>query len=286
MKRALASLSLVLAGLLVAHAATLQVPNQVTAGTAFSIPTTGSGSATFYLVGPSHSAKRQVKLGSGIEIGEEEVRSAGRYIVTVCSSDGCDSADFFVIATNPAHLSLLVHPSRVRVATDDAMSAVAFVFDKFHNPVLQPVKVDFHVSVKDAQAFSKTLTASNGIAWMHLNSTRKEGPAQVVASIAGISEKRVVQQVASDACNLRIKAARKGKFIAVETDPVRDCSGNSVPDGTVVTFTKVDSNGKTTVDAPVKRGVAKVDMPGSGEATISVASGVAMGNEVRVGGTL
>jgi hypothetical protein len=272
-------------GAVEAHAAELQVPKQVTAGNAFSIPTTGSGSATFYLVGPSHSAKRQVKLGSGIEVAEDEIRTSGRYIATLCSSDGCESADFFVAATNPAHLSLLVHPSRVRVATNNAMSAVAFVFDKFHNLVLQPVPVEFHITVKDTPAFSKSLNSSNGVAWLHLNSARKEGPAQVVASIQSDSEKRVVQQVASDACNLRIRAARKGKFIAVETEPVRDCSGNSVPDGTVVTFTKVDASGKTTVDAPVKRGVAKVDMPIQGEATISVASGVALGNEVRIGGT-
>ena len=288
MKRALSALLLMIVGVLAAagaHAAELQVPKQVTAGNAFSIPTTGSGSATFYLVGPSHSAKRQVKLGSGIEVAEDEIRTSGRYIATVCSSDGCESADFFVAAANPAHLSLLVHPSRVRVATNNAMSAVAFVFDKFHNLVLQPVPVEFHVTVKDTPAFSKSLNSSNGVAWLHLNSARKEGPAQVVASIQSDSEKRVVQQVASDACNLRIRAVRKGKFIAVETEPVRDCSGNSVPDGTVVTFTKVDASGKTTVDAPVKRGVAKVDMPAQGEATISVASGVAMGNEVRIGGT-
>ena len=288
MKRALSALLLMTVGVLgavEAHAAELQIPKQVTAGSAFSIPTTGSGSATFYLVGPSHSAKRQVKLGSGIEVAEDEVRTSGRYIATLCSSDGCESADFFVAAANPAHLSLLVHPSRVRVATNNAMSAVAFVFDKFHNLVLQPVPVEFHITVKDTPTFSKVLSSSNGVAWLHLNSARKEGPAQVVASIQSDSEKRVVQQVASDACNLRIRAARKGKFIALETEPVRDCSGNSVPDGTVVTFTKVDASGKTTVDAPVKRGVAKVDMPIQGEATISVASGVALGNEVRIGGT-
>ena len=287
MKPALTVVLLMIVGVLSAagaHAVELQVPKQVTAGSGFSIPTSGTGSATFYLVGPGHSAKRQVKLGSAIEVAEDEVRTSGRYIGTLCSSGGCESADFFVVAANPAHLSLLVHPSRVRVATNNAMSAVAFVFDKFHNLVLQPVPVEFHVSVKDTAAFSKSVTASNGVAWLHLNSARKEGPAQVIASIPSESEKRVVQQVASDACNLRIRAARKGKFIAVETEPVRDCSGNSVPDGTVVTFTKLDASGKTTVDAPVKRGVAKVDMPAQGEATISVASGVALGNEVRIGG--
>ena len=121
---------------------------------------------------------------------------------------------------------------------------------------------------------------------MRMASTRKEGPAQIIASIGTNTEKRVVQQVASDACHLTIRASRKGKFIEVQTDPVRDCSGNAVPDGTVVTFSKVDASGKTTVDAPIKRGIAKVEMPAEGEATISVASGVAIGNELRVGGTL
>jgi hypothetical protein len=70
----------------------------------------------------------------------------------------------------------------------------------------------------------------------------------------------------------------------VETDPVRDCSGNFVPDGTVVSFTKTDASGKTTVDAPIKRGVARVEMAVSGPARISVASGVVNGNELSLAG--
>ena len=94
-----------------------------------------------------------------------------------------------------------------------------------------------------------------------------------------------MQQVASDACNLRIRANWLNRQLWVETDPVRDCSGNAVPDGTVVSFTKKDAAGTTTVDAPIKRGVAKVQMPVTGAARITVASGVATGNET-VGGTV
>jgi hypothetical protein len=94
----------------------------------------------------------------------------------------------------------------------------------------------------------------------------------------------MIQQVASDACNLRIKAARTSKGVLVETDPVRDCSGNAVPDGTIVSFTAMDSKGKTTVDAPIKKGVARTELPLSGSARISVASGVVIGNEITVGG--
>ena len=65
---------------------------------------------------------------------------------------------------------------------------------------------------------------------------------------------------------------------------MRDCSGNNVPDGTVVSFTKTDTSGKTTVDAPIKKGIAKAEMPVVGNARISVASGVVLGNELNVGG--
>src|SRR5581483_1901816 len=267
-----------------AQAADLQVPKQVVAGNAFSIPTSGSGEASFYLQGPGSASKRKVQLGNAIEVAEEETRDAGRYIATVCSSDGCNGADFFVTASGPAHLSFLVHPSRVPVATNDAITATAFVFDKFHNLVLQPVKVEFRVSLKDAPEVARADTTSNGVAWMSMNSSHKGGLAQVTASSGDILEKRVVQQVPSDACNLRIRAVRTGKFINVETDPVRDCSGNPVPDGTIVSITQVTDKGKTTVDTPIKRGVAKAQLPEAGNATISVASGVAIGNEVRVGG--
>jgi hypothetical protein len=92
-----------------------------------------------------------------------------------------------------------------------------------------------------------------------------------------------VQQVASDPCNLRIKGQRTAAGILVETEPVHDCAGNSVSDGTIVTFTATDASGKSTVDAPIKQGVARAQMTASAAAVISVASGVVMGNELRVG---
>src|SRR5262249_54554196 len=102
------------------------------------------------------------------------------------------------------------------------------------------------------------------------------------AAIGNANEVRVVQQVAADACNLRIKSTRVEKGVLLETDPVRDCAGNAVPDGTVVSFTKADQSGKTTVDVPIKKGVAKVEMPIEGNARITVASGVVIGNELQV----
>ena len=68
----------------------------------------------------------------------------------------------------------------------------------------------------------------------------------------------------------------------VETDPVHDCSGNIVPDGTIVSFTATSADGRSTVDAPIKQGVARDQLTTLGEAVISAASGVVMGNELRM----
>ncbi|HEV8524956.1 MAG TPA: hypothetical protein VGQ71_10690 [Terriglobales bacterium] len=110
-----------------------------------------------------------------------------------------------------------------------------------------------------------------------MDSARKEGAAQFVVSVDGTAERRVVQQV-SDPCNLRMRAQRTEKAILVETDPIRDCSGNPVPDGTIVTFTAMGQRGRSTVDARIKRGTARTELPLSDGALISVASGVVMGN--------
>jgi hypothetical protein len=116
-------------------------------------------------------------------------------------------------------------------------------------------------------------------------SATKEGAAQFVASVpGGTPVRRVVQQVASDACDLHMKAHKTEKAIVVETDPIKDCSGNAVPDGTIVTFTEVTDKGRSTVDARIKRGTAKAELPLAASGTISVASGVVTGNELHIGG--
>jgi hypothetical protein len=133
---------------------------------------------------------------------------------------------------------------------------------------------------------SRKLESHNGIAWMRMDSTAHEGPVQVTAALGSAQEPRVIQQVAAEACGLRMKAVPSGKSVVLETDPVRDCSGNPLPDGTVVSFTKVDEAGKSTVDTPIKKGVARTQFDLKGPAHISVACGVVLGNEVAVNGKL
>jgi len=170
-----------------AHAAELRAPAQVKAGSALSLTSDGSGEATFYLVGPASVSKRKVQLGGGIPIQSNEVQHAGRYTAVVCSGGDCASANFYVVAADASKLSLLVHPSRVRVATPNSISAVAFVFDKFHNLVLSASNVEFKAIPQQGTALTHSQPTSNGVAWIRLTSAAKEGPAKIGASVANAS---------------------------------------------------------------------------------------------------
>ena len=261
---------------MLAKAGELNVPAAVTAGTGLSIPASGSGEATLYLVGPGTAIKRKVQLGQNVQLSADELQNAGRYVIAL---DG-NSAAFFVTAAPVHSIAFLARPSRVPSNTPGVISGTAFLFDRYQNPVLQPQPVKFELSV-NGQSVSRTEISKDGVAYTKLDSSKKEGPAQFVASSGDASVRRVVQEVASDPCNIRMTAERDSNSILVRTDPIRDCAGNPVPDGTIVTFTSTDAQGKSTVDARIKRGIAQAQLPASSYANISVASGVVVGNEIQ-----
>ncbi len=259
----------------------IRVPSSAIAGEDARISTTGDGKATFYLVGPGVSRKSNVNLGEEISLPGEEVRNAGEYKAIVCSST-CQSASFYVNAAKVANITFLVHPSRVPVALGDAVSGVAFPFDRFHNLVLTRMPISFELTAGNASVLQRTVSTQDGAAWFRATSGKSAGTLQVVAAVGDVSTRRAVQQVASDPCNLRITGQRTATGILAQTEPIHDCAGNIVPDGTIVTFTAIDKDGRDTVDAPVKQGVARAQMAASGPVTLSAASGVVMGNELRV----
>lgn len=260
----------------------VKVASAVVAGTETSISTSGSGKGTLYLVGPGITRKSEISLGNPVPLHAQDTRRAGAYRIIVCSGT-CGSTTFYVTAAQPASLTFLVHPSRVPVGLNDAVSGVAFPFDQFHNLVLAPVSINFGLTAGSASLMSRSERTQEGAAWFRTTSGRSAGPVQVIAALGDISARRVVQQVAADPCNLRIEGQHTKLGILVQTEPVHDCAGNPVPDGTIVTFTATEASGKSTVDAPIKKGIARAQISGSGAAVISVASGVVMGNELRVG---
>lgn len=267
-----------------ARAADLKIPQNAVAGEPLSIATSGSGNGTLILVGPGEVIKRDIRLGESVEVKPEELRHAGRWIAIVRGGDRPQSQAFWVSPDKPDQLSFLARPSRVPVNRPGVISGVAFVFDKNRNLVLQPTSVEFSLSVGGSGA-KQSVKSSNGIAWVKSSSAKKAGAAQFVASAGDASVRRVVQQVASDPCNLRMKVEQKNKdHVIVVTDPIRDCTGNPVPDGTIVTFIETDKTGKSVVDARIKKGIARAQLPASDNANVTIAAGVVLGNELHIGG--
>ena len=280
-RRALSAVAFLLMLPAWAQVEVLKPPSSAVAGTRTQIATSGSGDATFYLVGPAIAVKSTVHLGESVALQPEQVRAAGRYTAIVCQ-EKCQSADFFVAPAKVSYLSLLAHPSRAAVGQSDALSGVALPFDAYHNLVTQSTTIDFHLTVNGQEISSRSIPTESGVAWFRTNSGARAGAVQVVASSGAASARRVIQLVASDPCHLQVKAGRDGKGIELETEPVRDCEGNPVPDGTMVTFRGTGPGGVSTVDVPIKQGVARARMIATGPVVISVASGVVMGNQVRV----
>ncbi len=266
----------------VARAAELRVPAHVTAGNDLSIQSAGSGDATFYLVGPGTAIKKNVRLGRPITVAAKDLRNAGRY-VAIIRGDGDAGKTFFVVPGDAAEVAFLARPSRVPASRKGAVSGTAFVFDRNHNLMLAPTPVKFELSI-GGRSETRTASTSDGVAYQIFDSRRQAGAAQFVASVGDTQVRRVVQQTASDPCNLRLRAQPSKNGILVETDPIRDCAGNAVPDGTIVTFTELDASGRSTIDARIKKGVARAELPNSPNATLSVAAGVAMGNEIHWSG--
>ncbi|HKV76765.1 MAG TPA: hypothetical protein VJP02_01410 [Candidatus Sulfotelmatobacter sp.] len=221
-------------------------------------------------------------LGQNIDLSAKELRSSGDYVAILCAGT-CSSARFFVDPGKPAVLTFLVHPSRAPVGLNDVISGVALPFDQFHNLILIPATIQFQLTAKGSAPSSRNAPTHDGVAWFRTSSGKSAGALQISASLSDLVARRVVQQVASDPCNLRIKGQRTAKGILVETEPVRDCSGNPVPDGTIVTFTAKDGHEVSFVDAPVKQDIARATLVAKGPVVVSAASGVATGNELRLG---
>lgn len=261
----------------VAHAADVSAPARAVAGSDVSLPTSGSGSATLYVFGPGMAMKKDVRLGDSVSL---SLKHAGRYAAIVNG----DAVTFDVAPAAVGDVAFLARPSRVPADKKDVISGTVFIFDNNRNLVTLPTPVKFDLTVAGGQPQSRNVQSKSGVAFIKLDSGKKAGPAQFVASVGSMSVRRVVTETASDPCNLRIHAQPAKDGVTVETDPVRDCAGNPVPDGTIVTFTATSPKGRSTVDARVKKGIAKADLPPMQNATLSVAAGVVVGNEIHVGG--
>lgn len=259
----------------------LSLPASITAGAAFTIPTSGSGRATLYIVGPGQVLRRDVNLGTPLQFAAGVLYNAGRYVV-VLTGAASDVGQLEVTPVpKPSNMAFLAKPSRLPVGLHGGISGTAYLFDAYHNLITKPIPVSFDLSNQSSPEQRSTVDTHYGVAWTEMNSADKQGKAKFIADADGVQVTRIIQEVPGDPCSLTMTAKPTGRQVELQTQPVRDCSGNPVPDGTIVTFTENYNGTQTTADVPIKQDTARVEMPVHPGAVISVASGVVAGNQIR-----
>lgn len=268
--------------LAVAQDSGLTVPKTVQAGQAFAVSSSGTGDRTLYIVGPGQVLKKRVTLGEPSQFSEGSLLDAGHYLVILVSDSGTQSATFDVLPSkNPARISFLAEPSRLPVDLSDGVAGAVYVFDRFGNLIVNPTPVSFELSVPSGVPQEHAVVARYGAAWTKMNTSAHEGIGSFVARAGDVSVSRSVYQVAGDPCRLTMTVQPSRQGLQLQTNPVRDCSGNPVPDGTIVSFSESYDGGISTADVPLKHGIAKVDLPAHHGGLLSVASGVVLGNQIR-----
>src|SRR5579884_706159 len=183
----------------VAHAADVSAPQNAVAGNDVDLPTSGSGNATLFVFGPGTALKKDVQLGSAVPL---SLKRAGRYTAVVNGN----AVTFYVAPAAPGEVAFLARPSRVPADKKDVITGTVFVFDHNWNLITTPTPVKFDLSVAGGQPQSRNVPTKDGVAYAKLDSGRKAGPAQFVATVGNTSIRRVVEETASDPCNLRIHA--------------------------------------------------------------------------------
>lgn len=266
-----------------AQSAAVVAPATVTAGSSFTITTSGvAAPASLLIVGPAGSLSREIKVGEAVPVSSIDLYSAGHYLVILSEGASVETTAFDMVPdSRVSSLSFLAQPSRLPVGLHNAVSGTAYVFDAYRNLVTAPVPVSFQLSTDGTAAQVRTVTTRNGMAWTAMDSAPREGVAKFIARTGDVSTTRIVDEVPGDPCGLTMTARPDGQKVSLETAPLKDCKGNPVPDGTIVTFTESYNGMQSTVDAPLKQGIARAEMPSRAGAKISVASGVVAGNEIR-----
>jgi hypothetical protein len=267
-----------------AQDAGLTLPPTILAGDALQVSSSGSGNGSLYIIGFGKVLKKSIQLGTIVNLPAGTLVHSGHYVVILSSTSGTNSATLDVLPSErPVKVSFQAEPSRLPVDQHNGVTGTVYIFDKFGNLIVKPAPVTFQLSTPSGPAQTDAVVAENGAAWTRMNSTAHQGDDSFIAHVEDITAKRVVQQVAGDPCQLSMSAQPSGRNLLLQTAPVRDCSGNPVPDGTIVTFSEVSHGTLSTADVPLKNGIAKAELPARSGSVLSVASGVVLGNQIRWG---
>ena len=161
----------------------MNLPKTIEAGSAFSIPSTGSGNAVLYIVGPSQVLKRDVQLGEAAYFPAGSLYNAGHYLALLVAGSAKNSGWFNVApATKPANLSFLAKPSRLSIGLHNGISGTLYIFDVYHNLITKPTPVLFKLSIPAVAVQQRTVTSNQGEATTEMDSGTKEGFAKFEAA--------------------------------------------------------------------------------------------------------
>ena len=185
-----------------AHAPDLQCAGNGHGWRGLSIPSTGSGSATLYVVGPGRAIKRNGATRAGDPTQRRRAAKCGRYTSRWTARQRDLLRDR---GARCSSIAFLARPSRVPADTPNVISGTAFVFDKYQNLVLQPqpVKFDLTVNGQTPAARKPRRAAWPTPSWtLPRRKVRRSSWRRAVTA----SVRRVVQEVASDPCSIRMTA--------------------------------------------------------------------------------
>jgi hypothetical protein len=114
-----------------AQSANMTLPESVIAGSAFSIPTSGSGKATLYIVGPGQALRRDLMKGESASFPAGTLYNAGHYVAILTGETSTDTGEFDVAPAPRAEaLGFLAQPSRLPVDTPKGISGTIYVFEQ------------------------------------------------------------------------------------------------------------------------------------------------------------
>ena len=171
----------------------MTLPKSVEAGKAFSIPLSGSGKATLFIVGPGQALKQDVELGSSASIPTGALYNAGEYLA-ILSGAATESQAFEVVPANePSDLTFLARPSRLPVSLHDGITGAVYVFDAYKNLIVAHDPVSFELTPSSGAVQKRTMTTQYGSAWTGVDSTGQEGNDKFVARVGNISSTRVIR---------------------------------------------------------------------------------------------
>ena len=206
-------------------------------------------------------------------------------VITWCSvsrGSSTENGAFDVTRWQPTgDLSFLAKPSRLPVNLHDGISGVVYVFDTFQNLVTAAYAgfiPTFRRCRRSANA-DRDHAQRRGLDQAGFRIQGRRG--QFVARVEAYPHTRMIQQVPGDPCKLKMNARPAGQRLQLETDPVRDCSGNAVPDGTIVPYNLRRRGSHGGCATQTRR--CQDRNAGLQRRNISVATGVVMGNEIRWG---